>query len=171
MRRFVFLSLILLFAVGFLASTEKKVSFEPISVEEKDYQASIRCILQDSRGFLWFGTEDGLNLYNGYTLIPYRHNPDIAASISSGFISSLHEDRSGTLWIGTIGGGLNEFDWKKETFIHYRHNPDNPTSLSSNNVSCIYEDRSGMIWIGTIGGGLNKLIPSNNGYPHGYQFQ
>lgn len=166
MRRLFFLSFILLYLVNFSGTTEKKVKFEPVSVERKNYQVSVRCILQDSRGFLWFGTEDGLNRYDGYTLISYRHNPRIASSISSNDITSLHKDRSGSLWIGTYGGGLNKFDWKKETFIHYRHDPYNPSSLSSNNVSFIYEDRSDTLWIGTISGGLNKLIPDDNRNSH-----
>ncbi|MCK4980551.1 MAG: histidine kinase, partial [Candidatus Delongbacteria bacterium] len=67
------------------------------------------------------------------------------------------EDRSGALWIGTIGGGLNKFDSENEKFIHYENDPNNPKSLSHNIVISIYEDNSGTIWIGTYGGGLNKF--------------
>ena len=75
---------------------------------------------------------------------------------------SLHVDKSGVLWIGISGGGLDRFDANapgEGTFTHYRHDPEDPASLSDNHVASIYQDRSGTLWVGTFGGGLNQLVP------------
>jgi ligand-binding sensor domain-containing protein len=70
---------------------------------------------------------------------------------------SIYEDKSGFLWIGTNGSGINKFNTKEESFIHYSNNPEDPNSLSHNIVRVFYEDESGILWIGTDGGGLNKF--------------
>jgi two-component system sensor histidine kinase ChiS len=134
--------------------------FEHFSVEQGLSQSTILCIVQDSRGFIWLGTTDGLNKYDGYNFIIYKHDPNDSLSLSANRIYSICEDSSGYLWVGTYGGGLNRFDWKTEQFTHYKNNPDNPASLSDNEILSIYEDNLGVLWIGTDGGGLNKLIPS-----------
>jgi PAS domain S-box-containing protein len=137
------------------------IKFQRLTIENGLSQSSIFCILQDRRGFMWFGTEDGLNKYDGYRFKIYRNNPENLNSISYNNIKAIHEDRSGILWFGTYGGGLNRFDQEKEQFDHYQANPADPKSLSNNFVTAICEDRSGNLWIGTENG-LNMLIPSAN---------
>jgi len=107
---------------------------------------------------MWFGTEDGLNKYDGYRFTIYRPEPENPHSMNDNIILSIYEDKERRLWIGTNGGGINIFDREKEQFLHFRHDPDNPDSLSSDSVNCIYEDRKGNLWIGTSGGGLDKLV-------------
>jgi len=95
----------------------------------------------------------------------YKNNSNSPNSLSNNWVNSIYEDRSGVLWIGTGGGGLNKLvlskaegsDREKEKFTHYKNNPNSPNSLSNNWVNSIYEDRSGVLWIGTRGGGLNKF--------------
>jgi signal transduction histidine kinase/ligand-binding sensor domain-containing protein len=113
-------------------------------------------ILQDSRGFMWFGTIDGLNRYDGYEAKVYRNDPDDPNSLSTNPLRVVHEDRAGNLWIGTSGGGLNRFDRETEQFTRYQHDPDDPNTLSGNDVRSIYEDQTGALWIGTTAG-LNRL--------------
>ena len=116
------------------------------------------CILQDSKGFMWFGTEDGLNKYDGYTFTVYKHDPEDPNSISDNWIQAIYEDRSGDLWIGTLDGGLARFDREKEAFSHYQHDPQDPRSLSDNEVTSIHQDSSGALWVGTTRG-LDRLVP------------
>ncbi len=78
-------------------------------------------------------------------------------SIGSDFVLSIYEDKSGFLWIGTNGSGINKFNMKEESFIHYSNNPEDPNSLSHNIVRSFYEDKDSILWIGTDGGGLNKF--------------
>jgi signal transduction histidine kinase/CheY-like chemotaxis protein/ligand-binding sensor domain-containing protein len=138
---------------------QHNIRFQRISIEDGLSQSDVYCILQDSRGFMWFGTQDGLNRYDGYNFKVYKNDPENPHSISNNYVYSIYEDQSGTLWIGTDGGGLNKFDRDKEQFLHYRNNPNNPRSLSHDYVRSIIKDQSGVLWIGTYGGGLNKLVP------------
>ncbi len=100
------------------------IKFEHISLEQGLSQSSVYCILQDSKGFMWFGTQDGLNKYDGYSFTVYKHDPQEPQSLSHNRVHSIYEDQSGVLWIGT-GDGLNQFDREKETFTHYQHDPNN----------------------------------------------
>lgn len=151
-----FFLLLVLTASSYLYSRQEKINFEHISLEQGLSQSTILCIYQDSKGFLWFGTDGGLNRYDGYefdTFLPEPGNPD---SISNGTVWAIIEDQSGMLWLGTYGGGLNKFDREKEIFTHYQTIQGDPTSLSSNDVRAIYEDKEGVLWIGTSEG-LNKF--------------
>jgi ligand-binding sensor domain-containing protein/signal transduction histidine kinase len=142
-------------------SQQKDIKFEHISIEEGLSQSGVNCILQDSKSFLWFGTGDGLNKYDGYKFDIYKHDPDKSGSLSNNDILAICEDQAGNLWIGTRRG-LNRFNRSDETFTHWLNEPGDPNSLSHNHVLSIYEDQKGFIWIGTKDGGLNKFEPRNN---------
>jgi len=92
------------------------VEFERISLREGLSQSVIESIVQDRKGFLWFGTEDGLNRFDGYGFTIYRYQPGNPRSLSYNEIKALYEDRSGILWVGTFEGGLNRFDPTTATF-------------------------------------------------------
>lgn len=142
------------------------IKFKHITQDQGLSQNSVFCILQDSKGFMWFGTQDGLNKYDGYNFKVYRPDPENPFSLSENNITALCEDRDGNLWIGTISGGLNKFDREKETFIHYRNIPGDLTSLAIDFISVICEDRLGNLWIGTPGGGLDKFNPGTGAFVH-----
>ena len=116
---------------------------------------SITYIYKDSRGFIWIGTTDGLNRYDGNSFIVYRHNPLNQNSISDNFISSIIEDYEGNIWIGTQGGGLNRYDPYEEKFMALYHDPDNVNSLPSNYIfhhGSLFVDEDSVLWIGTDNG-------------------
>jgi signal transduction histidine kinase/ligand-binding sensor domain-containing protein/class 3 adenylate cyclase/ActR/RegA family two-component response regulator len=157
-----FLVIIVFFNLSInLYAQRNKIRFEHLTNKDGLSQSGVNCILQDNQGFMWFGTQDGLNKYDGYNFTIYRLDHEDPKSLSANWISSICEDRKGDLWIGTAGG-LNKFNREKEQFTHYKHDPDNSFSLSNNDVRSIYEDRSGDLWIGTYEGGLNKLVPGEN---------
>ena len=141
------------------------VQFEHLTIEDGLSQNAGLAILQDSRGYLWIGSQDGLNRYDGYTIKVFKHDPEDPTSISHNSILSITEDQDGYLWIGTWGGGLNRFDPITETFVRYRYNPDDPSSLSNDVVTSIEEDSSGVLWVGTLGG-LNRYNPENDRFDH-----
>ncbi len=135
------------------------IKFEHLTDAHGLSQNAVFCILQDRKGFMWFGTQDGLNRYDGYTFTVYRHDPDDSASISDNFVTAIYEDRQGLLWVGTQAAGLNRFDRFTERFVCYRHDPSNLASSSHDRVTAIAEDRSGALWVGTDHG-LNRLDPT-----------
>jgi PAS domain S-box-containing protein len=132
------------------------IKFERLSIGQGLPQSTIFCILQDKRGFMWFGTQHGLSRYDGHTFKLYDYNPKNPKSLSQNLVISLFEDGSGMIWVGTWGGGINRFDLKKEEFKVYKNTPGDPKSLSNNNVWSIYEDRDKILWVGTDNG-LNKF--------------
>ena len=140
---------------------KRQLWFEHLSLEDGLSQSHVFAILQDSRGFMWFGTENGLNRYDGYRFTVYLQDPEEPASLSENNIRCLFEDRSGRLWIGTVEGGLNRFDPLEEQFFHYRNDPKDVSSLSNNRVWSIGEDGNGILWIGTLGGGLDRFDPES----------
>ncbi len=118
-------------------------------------------VLADSEGFLWVGA-GGLTRLDRRTgqSISFEHDSKNRYSLSTGPISALLEDRSGTLWAGSYGGGLNRFDRNTGRFFAYRHDPKRPDTLSSDLVLSLFEDRQGALWVGTQSGGLNHLDPN-----------
>ncbi len=135
--------------------------FDRISVEQGLSHSTVNCILQDQYGFIWFGTGDGLNRYDGYDFVVYKHNPDDLHSLSHNNVWSLFEDSAGVLWVGTYGGGLNRFDRDTGQFARYdaddfQNVTDEPEEFR-NVVWAIDEHPAGVLWIATYGGGLVKF--------------
>ncbi len=144
-----------------LAYDNSDIKFQQLSLKNGLSQSTINSILQDSQGFIWFGTQDGLNKYDGYQFTIYRHNPQDNNSLSNSEVFFIYEDSQQRLWIGT-SKGLNLFDRKQETFSHYFHNPEDLNSLSDNLIYSIQEQaETGILWIGTANG-LNKFNPLEN---------
>ena len=135
------------------------LEFVHLTVEQGLSQNVVMEIVQDRQGFLWIGTKDGLNRYDGYTFSIYKNEPGDPNTLSDNAISVLHEGRDGKLWIGTASGGLNHYDPSTDQFTRYPYVPINSEGLSHKSVSAIYEDHNGNLWIGTEGGGLNRFDP------------
>jgi signal transduction histidine kinase/ligand-binding sensor domain-containing protein/DNA-binding response OmpR family regulator len=151
---------IILCAGPVLVGHAQNRTFDHITIEKGLSQNTVNDILKDSRGFMWFATNDGLNRYNGYGIKVYRNDVLDSSSLSDNTIYCLLEDSHQNLWIGTRTGGLNYYSWHTDTFMHFRHEPDDEASLGSNLVRCLFEDRDGRIWIGMLrGGGLGVLDP------------
>jgi signal transduction histidine kinase/ligand-binding sensor domain-containing protein/DNA-binding response OmpR family regulator len=123
-----------------------------LTVEDGLSHSFVLNITQDKYGFMWFGTEDGLNMYDGYSFKEFRHNPDNPNSLSANSILTVYEDQSGLLWIGTRGGGLNCLDRQKNVFTRYLNDQKNNSSISGNSVYDIIEVSPGFLWIGTENG-------------------
>ena len=135
--------------------------FRQITINDGLSQNLISAIHQDQTGFIWIGTKDGLNRYDGYKFTIFKHDPFDPHSISENHIESIFLDRRGRLWIGTFSKGLNLYDTSTGHFIRFSHDPNNPNSISSDNILSITDDPQGNLWIGTSQGGLNKISFKN----------
>ncbi len=147
------LSLALQFSFMPLFAQNDQVKFQRLGLEHGLSQSTIFCILQDRRGFMWFGTQDGLNRFDGYTFTVYRHEPRNANSLSSSSVSALIEDFENMLWVGT-DRGLNRFDPRTQNFTRFSPEPADSQSKISNAITALLQDHQGMLWVGT-GEGLN----------------
>jgi PAS domain S-box-containing protein len=112
--------------------------------------------MQDSQGFLWFGTQDGLNLYNGYDFKVFRNERGVIGTISDKRVLSICEDRQGYIWVGTDYGGLNKYDRSTGQFFSFQIDTSS-TELSYHSILCILETKSGDLWVGSNNGGLFRF--------------
>ncbi len=123
-------------------------------------------ILQDRQGYMWFATQDGLNRYDGYTVVVYKNKAGDPTTISNNFILDLIEDNLGNLWLGTATGGVNKFDPVTGHVTCYQHDPGNTNSISDNEVESILQDSYGNFWFGTENNGLDKFELTTETFTH-----
>jgi ligand-binding sensor domain-containing protein/signal transduction histidine kinase len=145
--------------------TQQNIKFDHLDINSGLSQNHIMCILQDNRGFMWFGTRDGLNKYDGYTFTIYKSDKADSTSISNNFIAGIVEDSKGVIWVATRGGGLNRYDKEKDRFTRYKHDPKNNNTLSSDLVTGLSKDSRDNLWVCTEEG-LNYFEPAKNSFHH-----
>lgn len=142
-----------------------RISSENYIVAKGLSQNSAYCMAQDSKGYIWIGTWDGLNRYDGYQFLTFKSsitgNPN---EISNQTVYSLLTDNSGILWIGTEKG-LNSYNFKTQKFTQYKNNPNNPFSISGDTVYSIIEEDDKTLWVGTSNG-LNKFDKTTGYFYH-----
>ena len=138
------------------ASSVAEQKIETLSLQDGLMNPQIYDLVKDEKGFLWFGTADGVKRFDGYGYTSFTHDPTVADSLSNNNVSVMLTDSKDRIWIGTWGGGVNLYQRQTQNFQHLRHNPSNPNSIGSDKVQAIYEGSNGDIWFGTNGGGLNQ---------------
>jgi ligand-binding sensor domain-containing protein/GGDEF domain-containing protein len=138
-----------------LANDLSNSSFQRLSTEHGLSQKTVQTIYQDESGFIWLGTQEGLNKYDGKKITIFRNKVDITNSISNDFIRVITQDHVGNLWIGT-NGGLNKYNPKNQSFERIQLNPNQDLRINALSV-----DRDGVIWVATDGDGIYLINPSN----------
>ncbi len=131
-----------------LVAQDNDIYFKSLIAQQSLSQLTVPSIFQDSRGFLWFGTLDGLNRYDGYNIKVFQSSADRPESISSNHINAITEDSVGYLWIGT-DKGLNRYCHASGEFISFFKDKETEYNISNDRVSFVYRDKLGQIWIGT----------------------
>lgn len=155
----------LLMLVHFPAfSQAPNLKFTHINTAQGLSNSTVECIFQDSKGFMWIGTQDGLNRYDGLKITSFRNDPHDSASISDNFIRCIYEDHNHTLWIGTTYG-LNKFNQNTNTFTKFKFNTANPKGISNSTITSIFEDTENNFWIATSNG-LNLFDRQHNTFKH-----
>ena len=163
MRRYLIIIGVLV-AAGSARAQGPKLRFTHLSGEQGLSNSTIEAIYQDGPGFIWIGTRDGLNRYDGHEMVVYRNDPEDSGSISDGYIRCILEDREHRLWVGTANG-LNRLDRAKDRFTRWKHRDNDPGSLSNSRVTALLEDHKGQIWVATSGG-MNLLDKTTGRFRH-----
>ncbi|NQZ06019.1 MAG: PAS domain-containing protein [Algicola sp.] len=140
-----------LFVAWSALGTESPLKFHRYSLDDGLSQGSVISIVQDQQGFLWLGTQDGLNRFDGYQFKLFYREQDKPNSISSNYIPSLHEDGNGTLWVGTTNG-LDKLNRDNDTFIHYTLTEETRENIGSQYIRVIRDAPNNKLWVGTYGG-------------------
>lgn len=157
MRLLILYLLLILSVTGF--SQSAGLYFRNLNTANGLSHNKVNCILQDRRGFLWIGTDDGLNRYDGNKFLVFRTGNG-KASISGNIITDLHEDSSGVLWIGSADGGLCRYDYRlppDDQFRRFRYVTKDTTMIPGDLINAIMEDRGGFLWIATSGKGVLRF--------------
>ncbi len=141
---------------GYPQPQKPKLHFKHIQNEDGLANSTIEAIHQDHRGFMWLGTRDGLNRYDGYQMTVYKYDPKYPYSLSDSYVTCIYEDSQHQLWVGTLNG-LNRYDPQLNRFTRFQHANQQKNSLSHNYVTAMLEDHQGTLWVTTLGGGINKL--------------
>lgn len=167
--RFIFLlvriaGLLLILAHFSAFSQIPNLKFAHVGTEQGLPNITIQCLLQDSKGFMWIGTQDGLNRYDGLKVTTYKNNTQDSTTISDNFIRCIYEDHNHTLWIGTTYG-LNKFNDSSNTFTHYKYHKLHTNTLSNSTVTCILEDSKNNFWI-TTGSGIDLMDRQHGVFKH-----
>ncbi|MEL7186912.1 MAG: two-component regulator propeller domain-containing protein [Pseudomonadota bacterium] len=148
------------------ANESHPMRFGHLTLDDGLSQSNVLSVLQDSDGWMWFATENGLNRYDGYEFRHFkreRGNPD---ALSNDFIFDIAEGPDGSLWLATNGGGLANLDRKSGKVRTYRHDPENANSVAGNVLRSLHVDAAGIVWIGTRGAGLDRFDPKTQTFTH-----
>ncbi|MEM7081174.1 MAG: two-component regulator propeller domain-containing protein [Pseudomonadota bacterium] len=142
------------------AEVGNPMRFGHLGMGEGLSQSTVNAMLQDQTGFLWFGTENGLNRYDGNRVHQYKRDPGNPNSLGADFIWDMTEDAHGNLWIGTNGGGVARWNATTDDFTSFRHDPEDVNSISKDIVRAVTYTTDGSVWVGTSGAGLDRLNPA-----------
>ena len=159
--------LTLVSAAGFGApDSPGPMRFGHVTVEQGLSQADVMTVLQDSVGYLWFGTENGLDRYDGYEMRRYQRSQGRPDGLAHDFIWQVAEAKDGNLWIATDGGGVARWNRATDSFKTYRHDPADPATIASNQVRTLLVEADGTVWIGNQDRGLDRLDPATGKVLH-----
>lgn len=148
---------IFLLLAGLTTKYAQTVKLDELTIEDGLTQGMIHDIIQDSLGFMWFATKDGLNRYDGYDFKLYSHFPSDSFSLSGHVVNFLFEDSYGRIWVGTHNNGLNIFDRTQERFYKLGYDEVPAVGLNSNRIFSVEQENDSIFWIGT-GRGLCRLV-------------
>lgn len=134
------------------------LKFRHLTIDHGLSQNAVYSILQDSRGFMWFGTKDGLNRYDGRNFAVYQHNPFASTSISDAYVTKLLEDSRGDIWTGSLSGDVNILNRETDLFCEIPLENESGEKITTNEITDIAEAPDGAVWIATKGDGLIKIL-------------
>jgi signal transduction histidine kinase/ligand-binding sensor domain-containing protein len=150
-RKFLLL-LFLLSCWSALSAQSPSLYFDRLTMQNGLSSNKVNCIIRDHRGFMWFGTNDGLNRYDGRNFMIFRYEAGNSSTISGNIINDILEDENGVLWIATADGGLSRYDYRlspDKQFKQFRHKTGDSNSIPENTITSLLFDKAGYLWLGT----------------------
>jgi ligand-binding sensor domain-containing protein/DNA-binding CsgD family transcriptional regulator len=146
-----------------VAAQPKEFAFDHLGVEDGLSNPAVTAIYQDNKGFMWFGTYNGLNRYDGYEIKSYFFNQKDSLSLGDNRVTCIFEDDKKNIWVGTNVGGLNLYNRSYDNFIRYTKEASAKYRISSNKIETIFQDSKGNLWVGT-NDGLNLFDYANGSF-------
>lgn len=140
-----------IFQIG-KAQNQEPVGFDRLTIKDGLSHNNVRTIMQDSKGFLWFGSYGGIDRYDGHSFKSFKYEYGNPNSLSNNHVIDLMEDSEGMIWAATSSNGLCMLDPSTERFTRYLEQRDQPHGLKCTTVTCIIEDRHKRLWVGTSEG-------------------
>ncbi|RDY23680.1 histidine kinase [Romboutsia maritimum] len=146
----IFIVFLFIFYNTYSIDAYDNIQFKNLTIENGLSQSSVETLIQDSKGYIWLGTNDGLNRYDGYNFKVYKHDEDNPNSIINNYIISIEEDKNGNIWVGTADG-LSKINSKDDSITNYTNSKDKG-NLSNSNICDISITKNGRVMIATLGG-------------------
>ncbi len=140
--------------------------FSRLTINDGLSQSTVMSIAQGPRGFLWFGTQDGLNRYDGYAFKIFRPHADGTNSLPDNNVPALLADDDGYIWVGTNGGGLARLNTITNQVTAFRHDPARKASLAQNRITALARGAGNQIWIGMRDAGVDLYLPDAGRFRH-----
>lgn len=162
-------SICLLILIAFSSNTiaqKKPVKFNRLTSSNGLSQNRVSSIVQDHDGFIWIGTEDGLNKYDGYNFEIFKRNPGDSLSLNDNQALAMHVAKDGTLWVGGSLTGLSKYNSATKTFKRYNSDHSNPNSLAEDIIISFSEDEKGNLWLVTQNRGFDYMIVNEGKFIH-----
>ena len=154
-----------LLGAGALEAQRRAIPFEHLGPPDGLSQSTVTSFAQDDVGFLWLGTQDGLNRFDGADFTVFEHDPNDPTSLPSDSIFALEKTPEGDLWIATLDG-LSLWRRASDRFESFQNEPTDPESLAENRIQVLHLDPDGTLWIGTYQSGLDRLDPRTGKFEH-----
>lgn len=163
------LSLLMLSVAKFSSAYDQP--YVAVSIEQGLSQATVNTVAQDHEGYIWIGTQDGLNRYDGYKIVQYHHNPNDPSSLSHSFINKVVVDKSGVIWILTAEG-IDRFDADTASFTRYQDKKFSRSFFERLFLWSMQDGLDSTLWLATANGVLkfNKSTGKFRHYPRGEEF-
>ena len=155
-----FYSIIILHATLLLPAQPPNLFFEKITTENNLSNNKVNCIIEDNRGFIWIGTNDGLNRFDGNNFTIFRNKPGVSSSISGNIITGLLQDTNAILWISSSDGGLCKYNFRlppDQQFRQFKNKPTNSSSIPTNSINAMIDDGKGYLWLASSGFGVIRF--------------
>ena len=148
-----------------LVSAQEEFYFDRLTVDQGLPSNSVNVVMQNRQGFLWVGSQNGLNRYDGYEFRDLRQRTPEGDPLDHLIVTALFEDAGEQLWVGTQKG-LLVLDASGRVIRRYRHDSKDSRSLSSSDVSAVLRDSNGDLWVGTNAAGLCRQRVGDSGFAH-----